>query len=133
MGYVTAPGEKVVSVVTDRGILRKLDGRLRVAAVPAGAGSFEERVRAMVASCGWEAEVAPDVSELAPVTMTEVMELRQFDRRRQFLGKGTGADRSGVPDATARGDRSATVDITNIRVIETCSMFGGGRHPDSPG
>jgi hypothetical protein len=75
----------VASVVTDRGILRKLDGRLRVAAVPAGAGSLEERVRAMVASCGWEAEVAADVSELAPVTMTEVRELRQFDRRRQFL------------------------------------------------
>jgi len=56
-----------------------------VAAVPAGAGSLEERVRAMVASCGWEAEVAADVSELAPVTMTEVRELRQFDRRRQFL------------------------------------------------
>jgi acyl CoA:acetate/3-ketoacid CoA transferase alpha subunit len=85
VGYVTAPGEKVASVVTDRGILRKLDGRLRVAAVPAGAGSLEERVRAMVASCGWEAEVAADVSELAPVTMTEVRELRQFDRRRQFL------------------------------------------------
>jgi acyl CoA:acetate/3-ketoacid CoA transferase alpha subunit/acyl CoA:acetate/3-ketoacid CoA transferase beta subunit len=85
VGYVTAPGERVASVVTDRGILRKLDGRLRVAAVPAGAGSLEERVRAMVASCGWEAEVAPDVSELAPVTMTEVRELRQFDRRRQFL------------------------------------------------
>jgi acyl CoA:acetate/3-ketoacid CoA transferase alpha subunit/acyl CoA:acetate/3-ketoacid CoA transferase beta subunit len=85
VGYITAPGEKVTSVVTDRGILRKSDGRLRVAAVAAGTGSLEERVRAMVAACGWEAEVAADVSELAPVTMSEVMELRQFDRRRQFL------------------------------------------------
>ena len=34
--YVTAPGERVTSVVTDRGILRRIDGRLRVAAVPSG-------------------------------------------------------------------------------------------------
>jgi hypothetical protein len=39
----------------------------------------------MVASCGWEPDVASDVSELDPVTVTEVLGLRQFDRRRQFL------------------------------------------------
>jgi acyl CoA:acetate/3-ketoacid CoA transferase alpha subunit/acyl CoA:acetate/3-ketoacid CoA transferase beta subunit len=85
VGYVTAPGEKVSSVVTDRGVLRKLDGRLRVAAVPAGPGSLDERVRAMVAACGWKPDVSSDVSELEPVTLAEVIELRQFDRRRQFL------------------------------------------------
>ncbi len=37
VAYVTAPGRRVTSVVTDRGVLRRLDGRLRVAAVPAGA------------------------------------------------------------------------------------------------
>jgi hypothetical protein len=40
----------------------------------------------MVASCGWEPEVASGVSELDPVTGSEVGELRGFDRRRQFLG-----------------------------------------------
>jgi acyl CoA:acetate/3-ketoacid CoA transferase alpha subunit/acyl CoA:acetate/3-ketoacid CoA transferase beta subunit len=84
-GYVTAPGERVTSVVTDRGILRRIDGRLRVAAVPSGSDSFDERVRAMVASCDWDPEIAADVSELSPVTMDEVLELREFDRRRQFL------------------------------------------------
>jgi acyl CoA:acetate/3-ketoacid CoA transferase alpha subunit/acyl CoA:acetate/3-ketoacid CoA transferase beta subunit len=85
VSYVTAPGERVTTVVTDRGVLRKLDGRLRVAAVPAGAGSLDDRVRTMVGSCGWEAEVAADVHELAPVTLAEARDLRQFDRRRQFL------------------------------------------------
>ena len=84
-GYVTAPGARVTSVVTDRGILRRIDGRLQVAAVPSGPGSLEERVRAMVGSCGWAPDVARDVSELSPVTMDEVLELRDFDRRRQFL------------------------------------------------
>ena len=85
VAYITGPGERVTSVVTDRGVLRRLDGRLRIAAVPAGSGSIEDRVRAMAGSCGWDAEVAPEVAELDPVTPGEVRELRNFDRRRQFL------------------------------------------------
>ena len=85
VAYVTAPGDRVTSVVTDRGVLRRVDGRLQVAAVPSGPEPFEERVRAMVATCGWTPDVARDVVELDPVTMSEVRELRQFDRRRQFL------------------------------------------------
>jgi acyl CoA:acetate/3-ketoacid CoA transferase alpha subunit/acyl CoA:acetate/3-ketoacid CoA transferase beta subunit len=86
VAYVTAPGERVSSVVTDRGVLRRIDGRLKVAAVPSGPESFADRVRAMVASCGWEPEVAPDVGDLEPVTQSEVLALREFDRQRQFLG-----------------------------------------------
>jgi hypothetical protein len=85
VAFITAPGERVTRVVTDRGILSKLDGRMRVSAVPAGEGSFDERIRAMVASCGWEPDVAREVVELDPVTPAEARELREFDRRRQFL------------------------------------------------
>jgi acyl CoA:acetate/3-ketoacid CoA transferase alpha subunit/acyl CoA:acetate/3-ketoacid CoA transferase beta subunit len=85
-GYITAPGERVTSVVTDRGILRRIDGRLQVAAVPSGTGTIEERVNLMIGSCGWTPEVVREVEELSPVTMTEVRALREFDRRRQFLG-----------------------------------------------
>jgi acyl CoA:acetate/3-ketoacid CoA transferase beta subunit len=85
VGFVTAPGERVTRVVTDRGVLRKLDGTMRVSEVPAGPGPFDERVRAMVASCGWEADVAKDVRELPAVTIDEVSALREFDRHRQFL------------------------------------------------
>jgi hypothetical protein len=58
---------------------------MRVSEVPAGPGPFDERVRAMVASCGWEADVAKDVRELPAVTIDEVSALREFDRHRQFL------------------------------------------------
>ncbi len=85
-GYVTAPGPRVASVVTDRGILRRIDGRLQVAAVPSGPGPLGERIRVMVDSCGWVPDVVRDVSELGPVTMAEVYALREYDRRRQFLG-----------------------------------------------
>ena len=86
VGYITAPGERVVSVVTDRGVLRRQDGELRVAAVPAGADPLDRRVAALVASCGWEPTVARTVDELAPVEPTEVLALREFDRTRLFLG-----------------------------------------------
>ncbi len=85
-GYITAPGERVTSVVTDRGVLRRIEGRLQVAAVPSGPVTLEERVRAMVGSCGWVPEVVRDVDELSPVTLAEVRALREYDRRRQFLG-----------------------------------------------
>ena len=86
VAYVTSPGERVTSVVTDMGILRRQDGVLRVAAVPAGGGSLQERVRAFATCCGYEPEVARDLEELHPAQPDEVRALRDFDRRRLFLG-----------------------------------------------
>lgn len=85
VSYVTSPGERVVSVVTDKGVLRRDNGVLRVAGVPAGDGDVAERVRAFVASCGYEPEVARDVEELPAVHNDEVRALRDFDRQRIFL------------------------------------------------
>ncbi|MGP8058428.1 MAG: CoA-transferase [Acidimicrobiales bacterium] len=83
--YVTSPGATVTSVVTDLGVLRRLDGDLRVAAVPAGPGPLDARVRDLVGACGWTPEVAKDVEELDPVTPAEVGALRDYDRQRLFL------------------------------------------------
>jgi acyl CoA:acetate/3-ketoacid CoA transferase beta subunit len=85
VAYVTSPGHRVVSVVTDKGILRRQDGVLRVAAVPAGAGTVEERVSTFVAACGYVPDVARQVEELAPARPDEVQALREFDRQRLFL------------------------------------------------
>jgi acyl CoA:acetate/3-ketoacid CoA transferase alpha subunit/acyl CoA:acetate/3-ketoacid CoA transferase beta subunit len=83
--YVTSPGERVASVVTDKGVLRRRDGVLRLAAVPSGDGTLEERVRAFTSSCGYEPQVARDVEELPAVSLQEVRALREFDRQRLFL------------------------------------------------
>ncbi|HUO49597.1 MAG TPA: CoA-transferase [Acidimicrobiales bacterium] len=85
VGYVTSPGHNVVSVVTDLGVLRRLDGELRLAAVAAGDGSLEERVAAMAAGCGFTVPVCPQVEELAPVSADEVLALRRHDPERLFL------------------------------------------------
>ena len=85
VGYVTSPGRRVVSVVTDLGVLRRHDGVLRVAAVCAGVDPIEERVRAMAGACGWAVEVSRQVEELAPVSDDEVRALRSYDPQRLFL------------------------------------------------
>ncbi len=85
VGYVTSPGRNVLSVVTERGVLRRVDGALRIAAVASGAGSLDERVRALAQSCGWEPEVARPVEELAPLSHDEVLALRRYDPERLFL------------------------------------------------
>ncbi len=85
VAYVTSPGQRVVSVVTDKGILRRDDGVLRVAAVPDGDGTPDERVRAFVSSCGYEPDVVRQVEELSAVRPDEVRALREFDRQRLFL------------------------------------------------
>lgn len=85
VAYVTSPGRSVTSVVTDLGILRRLDGRLRLAAVPSGPGTVDDRVRSMADSCGWLPETVPRVEELDPVTSREVLALREYDRERTFL------------------------------------------------
>jgi acyl CoA:acetate/3-ketoacid CoA transferase beta subunit len=86
VAYVTSPGERVVSVVTDKGILRRDEGVLRLTAVPAGEGTPEDRVRAFVGSCGYEPAVARQVDELPAVRSDEVRALRDYDRGRLFLG-----------------------------------------------
>jgi acyl CoA:acetate/3-ketoacid CoA transferase alpha subunit/acyl CoA:acetate/3-ketoacid CoA transferase beta subunit len=85
VAYVTSPGRHVESLVTDKGILRRLDGRLRLAAVPKGEGSLADRVGAFMAACGWTPDVVNELEELDEVTASEVLALRQYDRERLFL------------------------------------------------
>jgi hypothetical protein len=58
---------------------------LRLAAVPAGDGTLDERVQAFASSCGYQPDVAREVEELAAVRFDEVQALREYDRRRLFL------------------------------------------------
>lgn len=85
VGYVTSPGRNVRSVVTERGVLRRDDGVLRIAAVAAGDEPLEERVGQFAASCGWDVEPCRQVEELPPVTLPEVLALRRYDPERLFL------------------------------------------------
>jgi acyl CoA:acetate/3-ketoacid CoA transferase beta subunit len=87
VGFITSPGARVRSVVTDAGILRRHDGVLRLAAVGAGAEPIDQRVRRARAGFGWAVETERAVAELDPPTATEVHALRAFDPRGLFLGR----------------------------------------------
>jgi acyl CoA:acetate/3-ketoacid CoA transferase beta subunit len=86
-GYVTSPGRSVRALVTDLGLLEKSAGRdeLVLTAVPVGDDPVVARVEAARAACGWELEVAPEVTELAPPTAGELAALRSWDPRGWFL------------------------------------------------
>lgn len=86
VGYVTGPGDRVRTVVTDLGTLRSLDGELRLTSVPAGPGSVDARVAEAVQACGWPLAVVPDVSETPAVEPSELAALRAYDPQRLFLG-----------------------------------------------
>ncbi len=85
VGYVTSPGGSVQTVATERGLLRKRDGELWLAAVTSGPGSVDERVRAAVESCGWDLKVDRQVERLPEVTKDEAIALRRFDPEGLFL------------------------------------------------
>jgi acyl CoA:acetate/3-ketoacid CoA transferase alpha subunit/acyl CoA:acetate/3-ketoacid CoA transferase beta subunit len=85
VGYVTSPGRRVTRIVTDRGVLRRREGVLRIAAVPRGDGSRADRVRALAGVCGWDVECERQVEELDVVTHDEVLALRRYDPERLFL------------------------------------------------
>jgi acyl CoA:acetate/3-ketoacid CoA transferase alpha subunit/acyl CoA:acetate/3-ketoacid CoA transferase beta subunit len=85
VGYITSPGHRVTRIVTDRGVLRRHEGVLRIAAVPSGPGQLSDRVQALSEVCGWDVETTRVVEELDPVTHDEVMALRRYDPERLFL------------------------------------------------
>ena len=86
VAYVTSPGQRVVSVVTDKGILRRDDGVLRLAAVPAGEGTVggegaSVRARRVGTSPRWPAR-SRSFRRCVP---TRCGRLREYDRQRLFL------------------------------------------------
>jgi acyl CoA:acetate/3-ketoacid CoA transferase beta subunit len=90
-GYVTSPGRAVRALVTDLGVLEKVDdapdGRaeLVLTAVPAGPEPLADRIAVARDACGWDLVVAPVVRELEPPTAEEIAALRSWDPRGWFL------------------------------------------------
>ena len=86
VGYVTVPGDRVQTLVTDRGIMEKDDtGQFVLMSVLSGDDSLEERVEAAKAQCGWDLRVASSVAEEPPPTQEELTLVRVLDVRGQFL------------------------------------------------
>jgi acyl CoA:acetate/3-ketoacid CoA transferase alpha subunit/acyl CoA:acetate/3-ketoacid CoA transferase beta subunit len=85
VGYITSPGDRVTTVVTQVGVLRKRDGELCLAALPAGESPINDRVQAAVSACGWELRVDRDVEQLVAPRHDEILALRRYDPEAWFL------------------------------------------------
>lgn len=83
--YVTSPGHRVSHLVTDLGTFVMGNDGFVLSAVPAGGDRLDLRVERVRATCGWELQVAEDLTELAPPTPDEVEMLRRWDPEGTFL------------------------------------------------
>jgi acyl CoA:acetate/3-ketoacid CoA transferase alpha subunit/acyl CoA:acetate/3-ketoacid CoA transferase beta subunit len=85
-GYVTSPGRVVRALVTDLGLLEKVnDDELILTAVPAGPEPIDERIERARGACGWDLRVSDDMCELPAPGPDEVAALRKWDPRGWFL------------------------------------------------
>lgn len=85
--YVTSPGHHVSTLVTDLGVYEKRNSRLvLVQYFPSNGHGAHEVIEHIRACCGWELEVSDDIRECAPPTKEELVRLRLYDIRNDFLG-----------------------------------------------
>jgi acyl CoA:acetate/3-ketoacid CoA transferase beta subunit len=85
--YVTAPGARVSTIVSDLGVFekRKPHGELSLTGL-VGEGPEEPLVAAARQRCGWEVTVAGALRRFEPPRADELALIRMFDPRRYFLG-----------------------------------------------
>jgi acyl CoA:acetate/3-ketoacid CoA transferase alpha subunit/acyl CoA:acetate/3-ketoacid CoA transferase beta subunit len=92
--YITSPGLKVRTVVSQLGIFEKefgaseleLTGYIPAQFAEAPAASEEECVRAIREQCGWELKVRDHLLVVPRPAAEEIKFLRSFDPQRLFLG-----------------------------------------------
>ena len=85
VGYVTAPGSRVSTIVTTEAVLERRDGRFVVTRYLGGGepAAAAERIRAGI---GWDIPIAPDFAAEPEPTATDLALLRSFDPHGTFLG-----------------------------------------------
>jgi len=89
--YITSPGLKVSTVVSQLGIMEKALGENELeltAYFPTTAKTEEECVQNIRRQCGWNLKVRHPLTAIPPPSFDDVKFLRCFDPRRMFLGGG---------------------------------------------
>lgn len=94
--YVTSPGTRVSTLVTDLGIFEKRAGRFALTSlVPVADQTIADAVAKARAECGWRFEVADDLSVEPTPDPDDLLRLRLFDIRGDFLNPGKAGSQDG--------------------------------------
>lgn len=86
--YITTPGQRVKTLVSQLGVFEKLDrDEFTLTAVLPGRvpASVSERIETVKKNCSWELRVADNVQEVTPPTAEELKLLRLLDSERFFI------------------------------------------------
>jgi acyl CoA:acetate/3-ketoacid CoA transferase beta subunit len=85
--YITAPGARVSTVVSDLGVFAKREphGELVLTGL-LGDGPEAAQVQTVRERCGWDLTVAPALRRFEAPTLDELRLVRMFDPRRYFIG-----------------------------------------------
>ncbi len=87
--YITSPGRFVSTLVTDMGIFENRDGRFALTGVFLANGTTESTAVEMIrGECEWTFEVADRLHVEPPPAHDELVRLRLFDPRNDFLNGG---------------------------------------------
>jgi len=84
VGYITAPGRNVSTIVTSEAVLERRDGRYVVTRFLADVPPEQASAR-IAQKMGWSAPIASDFQAEPPATPEDVALLRAFDPRGVFL------------------------------------------------
>jgi len=88
--YITSPGKNIRTLVTDMGVWERSntdDSFILTAVLDDGSGeSLEERIEKIKSNTGWPLEVAQEIEVESLPTHEELLTLRLFDPKRQFIG-----------------------------------------------
>ena len=79
VNYITSPGARVSTVVTQFGVYRKVGGELILSAVFGGKPPATKSIQAAREACGWDLQLARDVAVLPLPDRPEREVLRRFD------------------------------------------------------
>ena len=86
--YITAPGERVRTLVSTLGLFEKVDDHQEfflTGIIQDGKASAEETVRSIKSQCTWNLKIAPNLRTISLPTAEEVALLRLFDPQKFFL------------------------------------------------
>jgi len=90
--YTTSCGHNVSTLITDLGVYKKHDGRFVLTGYFAHQGESEsEAVARIKSTCDWEIELSDDLKCEAAPARDDLLRIRLYDQRNEFLAAGAPA------------------------------------------